>query len=386
MDRSMNTVAELFRVCFTRRNGIRKSIRLVAYNLALLCVFIATSSHAVKCIQAGYTADEDAIICHPSHIVETRIFGVSNWPAITREPPDGLIGIVSSPPYCGDMTYDGDSVGVGDWASSGVHESQRTSVTESYHVAFPPDFREDPECNWGGSGHINIYQIDRALCADGYQVYGWFSKAEGGDNTFVCGDPAPAKECKQGNPVDIFSGNKVQDEHHIQGYGSDDLSLNWHYNSQRKSVLVYLGPSVSNYPLLASKDPVWMHDYQKRLNFNNYGIRPVLERVNPADANSLYLVKMGENTWADALGLVIPDMQERPDEPVERWKYADPNGRAEYYDPQGRLVKETDNQGRATILSYVDDRLAQVRNWKGQTLDFTYDANGVLESVTDSLS
>lgn len=361
-----------------------ESHQTLAAILALICLFTVTSSHAVKCIQAGYTADEGAIVCHSSYIVETRKYGISNWPAKTYEPPDGLIEAVSSSPYCGDITFDSDSVEVGDWSSIGNHKSQRRSVTEAYEVAFPPYIpgRVDPDCIWHGSGNIYIYSVETAICEQGYQVYGWM---EGGDGTYVCGDPAPAGECKKGNPVDIFSGKKIQDEHHITGYGDGGLSLSWHYNSQRKSALVYLGPSVSTYPLLSREDPVWMNNYEKRLNFNNYGIRPVLERVNPAEANSLYLVEIGEDTWADALGLVIPEMEERADEPVERWKYTDPDGNSEYYDPQGRLIKETDRQGRETTLTYVDNRLARVSNWKGQTLDFTYNANGVLESVTDSM-
>jgi YD repeat-containing protein len=128
-----------------------------------------------------------------------------------------------------------------------------------------------------------------------------------------------------------------------------------------------------------------MHEYEKRLYFSNSGIRPVVERVNPEDSRSLYLIKMSDENWVDAVGVVFPKMEERTDEPIERWKYTDPDGHSEYYDPQGRLIKETDSQGRETTLTYVDNRLAQVSNWKGQTLDFSYSTNGVLESVTDSL-
>ncbi|MES9993737.1 MAG: hypothetical protein ABW098_17440 [Candidatus Thiodiazotropha sp.] len=135
---------------------------------------------------------------------------------------------------------------------------------------------------------------------------------------------------------------------------------------------------------MLSSRPAWLHDYQKRLYYNNNGIRPVIERVHPAGTRSQYLIKLGENNWVDALGVVFPEMEERPDEPIERWKYTAPDGKSEFYDPQGRLVKELDSQGRATLMSYDGDLLVQVTNWKGHTLDFAYDANGVLERVTDS--
>ncbi|MEW8509081.1 MAG: hypothetical protein AB2598_20560, partial [Candidatus Thiodiazotropha sp.] len=222
-------------------------------------------------------------------------------------------------------------------------------------------------------------------CAPGNEIHGYLSTGSGYDYLSpVCGDPLPAKECKKGNPVDIFTGNKLQKEQHITSFGNNGISLSWYYNAQRKPVNTYWGPSVTNQPLISSGKPVWMHDYEKRLYFYEYGIRPVIERVHPADSNSLYLVKMGENNWVDALGVVFPKMEERIEEPVERWKYTAPNGVTEYYDPQGRLIKQTDSQGRAILLSYADNKLSQVSNWKGHTLDFTYNINGVLESVVDS--
>ncbi|MES9993739.1 MAG: hypothetical protein ABW098_17450 [Candidatus Thiodiazotropha sp.] len=229
-----------------------------------------------------------------------------------------------------------------------------------------------------------VRRVERALCEPGHEIYDWFYKAEGGDNTMVCGDTSPAKECKQGNPVDIFTGNKLQHERHITGYGTNGLSFGWYYSAQRKPVHIYMGPSISEAPLLSVERPVWMHEYAKRLYFNNNGIRPVIERVTPADSRSLFLIQMGENNWVDALGVIFPDLQERPEEPVERWKYTTPDGKSEFYDPQGRLVKELDSQGRAVSMSYVDGLVVQVRNWKGHTLDFAYDTNGVLEHVTDS--
>jgi YD repeat-containing protein len=367
-----------------------KSPQTLAVILGLLCLLAATSSHAVKCIQAGYTADEGAIYCTPSYITTTYFYSFVGWPRMELGPfstfseaADAMQERLMGSPYCAQNTTGGGPIVDAPWGTYGHRVTSRHS--RSLEFTSGPYVRDHSQkCTYSGEGHWQVIKVEYAECRGG-QTYDWFLESEGGDNTMVCGSPLPSKECKKGNPVDIFSGKKIQDEHHILGYGGDGLSLSWHYNSQRKPAMAYFGPSVSTYPLLTREDPVWMNNFEKRLNFNNHGIRPVLERVNPADANSLFLVEIGEDTWADALGLVIPEMEERPEEPVERWKYTGPDGNSEFYDPRGRLVKETDRQGRATTLSYVDNRLARVRNWKGQTLDFSYDANGVLESVTDSL-
>jgi YD repeat-containing protein len=268
----------------------------------------------------------------------------------------------------------------------------RRNDVNHHNITYPQRYNDKPPgCLITGTGLITIVETEEATCGPGHEEHGYLSVGDGFDYMSpICGDPLPAKECKQGNPVDIFTGNKLQHERHIEGYGSDGLSLSWYYNAQRKHITPYMGTGnqdmeqVTNLPLLSSR-PAWMHEYDKRLYFSYSGFRPVIERVHPANANSLYLVMMGENNWVDAIGVVFPTMEEITDESVERWRYTSSDGSSEFYDSQGRLVKETDAQGRATILRYVNNKLAQVRNWKGHTLDFTYGSNGELESVTDSL-
>lgn len=359
--------------------------------LVLLGLLTATTpSHAVKCIQAGYTEAEGAIKCYPYHMINTWDMA-SVTGAIWRsfEPASQAFNNIPYPPYCGEISNNDMEPVIRKWGISGPLQNpiaQRFNDVEHYDITYSQDPYNMPDgCQVWGTGWITIRVYEEAACDPGHEIHGSLSVGDGFDYMSpVCGDPLPAKECKQGNPVDIFSGNKLQQEQHIAGYGSDGLSFSWYYNAQRKHLNdYYSGPQVTNLPLLSSR-PAWLHEYEKRLYFSNSGIRPVIERVHPADSNSLYLVKMGENNWVDALSVVFPQMEERTAEPVERWKYTTPDGKSEIYNPQGHLVKQLDSQGRATLLSYVDGRLSQVSNWKGHTLDFAYDANGVLESVTDS--
>lgn len=330
-------------------------------------------------------------MCYPYHITSTR-----DWAAVTGaqwatiEPANEVFSFISRQPLCGYISNSDMEPVIRDWGISNYSDppsqrAHRVNDLDHYNITFPSDPYNMPDgCQVWGTGHITIKNEEEATCASGHEVHGYLSIGDGYDyQSPVCGDPPPASECKKGNPVDIFTGNKVQHEQNIVGYGSGGLSLGWYYNSQRKHVNTYSGQKVTNHPLLSSR-PVWMHDYEKRLYFYNNGIRPVIERVHPADSQSQYLVKMGENNWVDALGVVFPSMEEMTEEPIERWKYTKDDGSSEFYNPQGRLVKQTDSQGRETLLNYSDNKLAQVSNWKGRTLDFSYNINGVLESVTDS--
>ncbi|MBT2990752.1 MAG: hypothetical protein KME65_17485 [Candidatus Thiodiazotropha sp. (ex Ctena orbiculata)] len=374
--------------CTNDQVSYLKSPRKFVSIFTLLCLISTTSSHAVKCIQAGYTADEGAIYCTPSFITDTYYYAYVAWPSMKLEPFDtfeeaqnAMSTKLAGSPYCAQATSGGGPIVDEPWGTYGHRVTQRTSRSGQF-VSGPYVRDHSQQCTYGGEGHWHVAKVEHAKC-EGGQVYGWFLASEGGDDTMVCGDPLPTSECKVANPVDIFSGNKLQREQHITGYGNNALSLNWYYNAQRKLLNPYSGEKVTDHPLLTSR-PSWLHGYEKRLYFSDSGIRPVIERVHPEDSRSLYLIKMGENNWVDALGIVVPQIEERLEEPAERWKYTAPDGKSEFYDPQGRLVKQLDSQGRATMLSYVDGRLSQVSNWKGHTLDFAYDANGVLESVTDS--
>ena len=358
------------------------------YTFVVLCVITATPSHAVKCIQSGYTAAEGAVKCYPYHLTYTNDYAdVAGAVWTTIEPSWQVFDVISSPPYCGDISPNAMEPVIRWWGISGGSNpiAHRTNDTGHFDIDYPVDYLEDPDCNVGGSGWITVKVYEEAKCEPGHEIHGYLSTGGGYDYLSpVCGDPLPAKECKKANPVDIFTGNKLQKEQHITSNGSNGVPLNWYYNAQWKPVNAYWGESVTNQPLISMEKPVWMHEYEKHLNFYHDGIRPVIERVKPADSQSLYLVNMGQNNWVDALGVVFPKMEERNEEPVERWKYTSSDGSAEIYDPFGRLVKQLDGQGRATVLSYSDSKLVQVINWKGHTLEFSYDDDGVLESVTDS--
>ncbi|MEW8111467.1 MAG: hypothetical protein AB2802_20510 [Candidatus Thiodiazotropha endolucinida] len=362
--------------------------RSLAYIFSLLFMFTATTSQAVKCVQAGYTAAEGAIICHPSYIYETRIWASCNWPADDMESLSSLLGKVTNPPFCGSATFDESGIiDPGEWGSVSARESQRSSVLEAYDIAYPEDHREDPICNWGGRGYVKLNKIERAICPAGYKVYDWFYKHEGGDGTYVCGDPPPAKECTVGNPIGIMHGTKIQQEEHIVADNHGQIPLSWHYVSKRQQIGINPDwPLASELDFLSVGRRGWKHNYDKRLynNFNyQFAIRPTLELSRPDKTDSVFFVKVSGN-WIDAMDEVPHRIEEQPEEPVERWKYIDTSGNIEIYNPEGLLVKQIDTRGRVINLSYVNGELSQVINWKGNSLTFNYGSTGRVEQVADS--
>ncbi|MEW8660735.1 MAG: hypothetical protein AB2603_20680 [Candidatus Thiodiazotropha endolucinida] len=373
---------------------IKIDSRALAYLFSLLFMCGATTSQAVKCVQAGYTAAEGAIICHPSYIYETVTWASCNWPADDMESLGDLLDKVTNPPFCGSATFDESGViDPGEWGSVSARESQRFSVLAAYDIAYPEDHLEDPICNWGGRGYVKLNKIERAICPAGYKIYDWFYKHEGGDGSYVCGDPPPAKECFVGNPIGIIHGTKIQHEKHIAGDEYGQIPLSWHYVSKRQQlgILTYWGQlsdrvPASEFEMLSVGRKGWKHNYDKRLynNFNyQFAIRPTLELSRPDKTESVFFVKVSD-VWIDAMDEVPHRIEEQPEEPVERWKYIDASGNIEIYNPEGLLIKQIDTQGRVINLSYVNDKIAQVVNWKSNSLNFIYDSSGKLVQVIDS--
>ncbi|MEW8026594.1 MAG: hypothetical protein AB2806_02475 [Candidatus Thiodiazotropha sp.] len=363
---------------------------LFVYLSSLILITSTTEAYAVKCVQAGYTAAEGAIICHPSYINpnETREYAFVSWPRMSFEPPDDVFSVVSGSPYCGEISGGMSEPEIGEWGSAGINISQRSSLLDEYSVTYHRDYGSNPRrCTYGGTGHITINRIERAYCPEGYKTYGWFYKNEGGDDTFVCGDPPPAKECFVGNPIGIMHGTKIQHEEHIVADDYGQLPLKWHYVSKRRQIGIDPSwPPVSEFELLLVGRKGWMHNYDKRL-YNNlnyqFAIRPTLELIRPDKTESVFFVKVSEN-WTDAMDDLPHRIEEQPEEPVERWKYIDASGNTEIYNPEGYLIKQVDAQGRETNLSYVNGELSQVINWKGNSLTFNYGSTGRVEQVADS--
>ncbi|MEM7112422.1 MAG: right-handed parallel beta-helix repeat-containing protein [Chloroflexota bacterium] len=57
-----------------------------------------------------------------------------------------------------------------------------------------------------------------------------------------------------------------------------------------------------------------------------------------------------------------------------------------HFDVSGRLASVEDNNGNTTTLTYSNDRLMQVTEPTGRSLDFTYDGNGRLSQIEDVIN
>ncbi|MEW8509080.1 MAG: hypothetical protein AB2598_20555 [Candidatus Thiodiazotropha sp.] len=363
--------------------------QLLAKMFFLLLICSTTTSHAVKCVQAGYKAAEGAIVCHQSYInpAETREYATVTWPSMSFEPPGDALSVLAGSPFRGEITGGMSEPDIGDWGSVGVNISQRISLMDMREATYHPDYGSNPRrCTYSVTGTVNFWKLGKAYCPGGFKTYDWFYKHEGNDGTLVCGDPPPAKECFVGNPIGIMYGTKIQHERHILG-DYEQVPLSWHYVSKRQQIGIQAGwDSASELDLLSIGRKGWKHNYDKRLynNFNNqFAIRPTLELSRPDKTESVFFVKVSD-VWTDAMDEVPHRIEEQPEEPEERWKYIDASGNIEIYNPDGTFIKHIDNKGRETNLNYANGKLAQVINWRGNHLDFNYDGNGRLSQVIDS--
>ncbi|MEW8537835.1 MAG: RHS repeat protein [Candidatus Thiodiazotropha endolucinida] len=361
----------------------KNRISITSYFFFLLFMCTATTSQAVKCVQVGYTAAEGAIVCHPSYInpLETVDLVTLSWPAMSFDSLNEALATITEEPLCGEYTG-GEITGNYTWGSTGTQTTQKTTLLYGYDVEYP--HMDAPECIYGSSAYLEVKRIEKAYCPSGFKVYDWM---DGGDGSFVCGDPPPAKECTVGNPIGIMHGTKIQHESHIAGSNMGQIPFTWHYVLKRRPADISgLWVTASNVPLLSIGRKQWKHSYDKRL-FMFYETdlmsRPVLELTRPSSANSIYFVKISEN-WVDAMDKVPHKIEEQSEEPIERWIYTDTSGNIEIYNPEGVLIKLINNHGHETTLNYNNGDLVQVINWKGNSLNFNYNAAGMLQYITDS--
>lgn len=162
-----------------------------------------------------------------------------------------------------------------------------------------------------------------------------------------------------GNPCNIASGNKYQREIDRPG-GLGQLPIVRHYNSLRDDVDVGLGYG-------------WTANFLTRLEPVGADLR-----VRRADGRA-YRFSNGSVGWqAD------PDVQTRLFDDGAGYLVVTPDEREQRYAADGRLLSETDRNGRTVTYSYTDGRLTGIAGPLGDSLSLSYHPDGHIATITDA--
>ena len=161
-----------------------------------------------------------------------------------------------------------------------------------------------------------------------------------------------------GNPVNISTGNKFEDETDFEGLGSFPLTFHRYYNSASFGGDVTLGVQ-------------WTHTFSRSL---------VLQSSTEAklfrdDGEIRYFNKCG-SLWCatpDEVGSLLEFTAGNG--AITGWQYTDENQIVEVYNSDGTLRSETNRDGLSHVLAYdAIDRLGTVTDSFGRQLALTYNS------------
>ncbi len=237
-----------------------------------------------------------------------------------------------------------------------------------------------------------------------------------------------------GNPINFFSGHKMQREVVFEGQGDFPLTFSWLYNSfgnHRKTGAGYsVGAGVSGetmvyteQPLPAEEQPIslpldkdptqeytgsstahWRHNHSYFLAHYTLadGVteRMIAYRPNGSDLHfadeSGTFFALANRDWQ-----VIKDLDESQEHTGWTLKV---DGRIEKYDTAGRILRVeneqgqgitftydgngvrqqsiADDNGNSLALAYTDGKLTQITRNDSSVYQFAYNGNGLLQSIT----
>lgn len=189
-----------------------------------------------------------------------------------------------------------------------------------------------------------------------------------------------------GNPINLLTGNKFEDESDYEGQGLFPLLFHRFYNS-----------ASSGDGTIGIR---WSHTYSRTLIMQSQ--KEV--KLYRDDGEIRYFEQCG-SAWcatADEIGTLI----EKSDSSghIMGWQYTDEHNVMETYDGSGRFLSEADNTGLAHTLTYdssgrlsaitdsfgrsvtlgynVSNLISQLTFPSGQAIAYAYDSSGNLSTVT----
>ena len=166
----------------------------------------------------------------------------------------------------------------------------------------------------------------------------------------------------RGNPINVATGNKYQQEVDIPPIGGSDLPLQFerHFNSELQ--------------LNAAIGVKWTHTYHRLVIPDNE-----TTFVRREDGSGYGFVNTNSGWQPDR------DIPVQLEELDSGWRYTNTDDSVEEYDLNGRLISITDRAGNTQTLSYdSQDRLEQVTDRFNQSLTFSYDDADRIAGITDA--
>ncbi|MBX3443843.1 MAG: RHS repeat protein [Planctomyces sp.] len=163
-----------------------------------------------------------------------------------------------------------------------------------------------------------------------------------------------------GNPITVCTGNKYQAAVDFRSAGTNVLEFSRHYNSQSQ----YAGAIGIS----------WQHNWERRLVI----ISSSSIRVIRPDGQELSYSKVAGNwlTWDKDVTLKLAASG-------SDYTLTEIDGTVETYDSAGKLQSIDFANGYTQTLTYTSGQLTEVEDNQDRTLEFTYDGNGNLDTMTD---
>jgi RHS repeat-associated protein len=223
----------------------------------------------------------------------------------------------------------------------------------------------------GGSGCSSSFTVSFAMergtqCPSGYKSR---AGAMAGAECYV---PAP-ECCTRGNPTSPITGAKTQQETDYRGPSGLEFVRNYDSTGFYRPTQL-----TTNAPINTEMDgsDFWVHSYDRRLYLvtGNSELLAIARRQNGSVKlfDTLGREQANVNGAAARLNEV----------PGIGWNLTLENLDVEHYDSAGRLLSITSRAGQVTSLTYTGDKLTTVTGHFGHTLQFSYDADGLLATLT----
>ncbi|WP_079857418.1 RHS repeat-associated core domain-containing protein [Vibrio parahaemolyticus] len=173
----------------------------------------------------------------------------------------------------------------------------------------------------------------------------------------------PETELCVGNPINLATGNKYQQETDYVSAGMEPLVFTRHYNSQLamsgKQSDVGIG---------------WSHNYSNKVIFDKESHGENMVVLHRPDGKELAFYRTNAvwmPTW-------------KSDDRLYKdsgWRYQRADGVVELYDSNGQLIRIVHPSGNELDLNYTNGKLDSVSDSFGRTLRFSYDQGKIIKMI-----
>jgi RHS repeat-associated protein len=166
-----------------------------------------------------------------------------------------------------------------------------------------------------------------------------------------------------GNPITLSLGNKFQRDVDVESNGLSPIEFVRYHNS-----MGFVSRSFANY---------WTHTYDRYVDLPNDPRLDPVKVVRP-DGKKINF------RWEDGSYRAYPGVRSTLQETATGWRFVNEQGTVERFDADGLLVDIRDLYGRTQTAAYNRrDLLTRIEANTGERLEFSYDGDSRLASVTD---